>query len=502
MRNHRAEKIMALTIFAFIALMTYAIVRTVLYQSARYSGSDNLLAFLLIFAELFVLLHGFGYMTHIIVSSSGKVPPPPTVKVKEEPPVAIVVAARHEPKDVLEGTFLTINNIDYKNKRVYFLDDSSIDSFKKEAEELASEYGLTLFRRAVRHGAKAGVVNDCMKTLKEKYLVIFDADSNPMPSFLKELVPIMEADQKLAFVQTPQFYSNLESSLVSRGAAFQQAVFYEYICEGKSATESMFCCGTNVILRINALRDVGGFDESTVTEDFATSIRMHAKGWKTLYHNHVNTFGMGPEDLQAYFTQQFRWSSGTIAVLKRVLRMFINNPFALKFTQWWEYFLSGTYYLVGNAFFILMICPAAYLLLKVPSFFSRPEVYLLAFMPYMLLSMSVFYLVLKDRHYKVRDLFLGQLLGFISFSVHMRATVFALLGLKVSFGVTAKTRGKALALGRFWPQLAMAYLNFVAIVWGFNRYYYEREPAILVNMFWAFYTMLTLSSIFMFNRED
>jgi cellulose synthase (UDP-forming) len=322
-----------------------------------------------------------------------------------------------------------------------------------------------------------------------------------MPDFLKILVPIMEGDTKLSFVQTPQFYTNIEDSPVARGSAFQQAVFYEYICEGKATKGAMFCCGTNVIFRREALMDVGGLDESTVTEDFATSIKLHAKGWKSLYYNHVYAFGMGPESLLGYFKQQFRWATGTIEVFKKLLWKFLNRPFSFRLTQWWEYFLSSSYYLIGIAFFILMICPIIYILFKVPSFFAEPEIYFLAFMPYIMLSMSVFYIVLGTRNYKMKDLFLGQLLSVSAFSVYIRGALSAIIGIKVPFGVTEKSKTKALPYIKLWPQLTMLSLNFIAFIWGINRFMYEREPAVLVNGFWALYHFLLLSGIFYFNEE-
>ena len=136
----------------------------------------------------------------------------------------------------------------------------------------------------------------------------------------------------------------------------EPTVFYEYICEGKGSNDSMFCCGTNVVFRKKALSEVGGLDESTITEDFATSVKLHTNGWKSLYYNHVYAFGMGPENLTGYFKQQFRWAIGTISVLKKIIWQFVTRPFSLTFAQWWEYFLSSSYYLVGFAFFFLMIC--------------------------------------------------------------------------------------------------------------------------------------------------
>lgn len=174
----------------------------------------------------------------------------------------------------------------------------------------------------------------------------------------------------------------------------------------------------------------------------------------------------------------------------------------MKPAQWGEYFLSGSYYLVGLAFFFLMVCPVIYLLFKVPTYFARPEIYLLTFLPYIVLSLSVFYTVMGTRNYRISDLFLGQLLGICTFSVYIRGAVSALLGVKTTFGITQKTRGKAIPYPKLWPQLTMILLNFIAIVWGINRFIHEKEPAVLVNGFWALYHFMGLSAIFYFNEED
>lgn len=503
MKITKRDLFYALGILSIISVCVYLIVRTILLLYAGYVGFEKIFALTLMIAEFFILIHSFGYVINIIRVIVKQKREPSEIKdfkPREEPSVAILVAARHEPKEVLEETFITLNVIDYANKQVYFLDDSSDEKYKKEAEELQEEYNLRLFRRKQRHGAKAGIVNDCLKTLDVKYVAIFDADQQPLPGFLNVLIPIMEKDPKLAFVQTPQFYTNIEESRVARGSAFQQAVFYEYICEGKSSGGAMFCSGTNVVFRREALLDVGGLDESTVTEDFATSVKLHSNHWKSLYYPHTYAFGMGPEDLGSYFKQQFRWATGTVAVFKKLLWRFITKPFSLNPMQWWEYFLSSSYYLVGIVYLILMICPILYLLFNIPSFFAMPEIYFLTYIPYITLGMAIFYLVLSGRNYKKKDLFLGQLLGISTFPVYIKGAISALLGIKTTFGVTGKIKAKAIPYIKLWPQIGMIFLCFIAVIWGINRFIYERNIAILVNAFWTFYHFVLLCGIFYFNE--
>ena len=92
------------------------------------------------------------------------------------------------------------------------------------------------------------------------------------------------------------------------------------------------------MFRREALMDVGGFDESSVTEDFATSLKFHSKGWHSTYLNKVCAFGLGPEDLGGYFKQQYRWALGTVGLFRTILGTMISSPGLLSPGKWWEYF--------------------------------------------------------------------------------------------------------------------------------------------------------------------
>lgn len=493
-------------VLSMIAIILYAIIRILftLAYASNYTGLELVIGYALLFSELFMLVHALGYTRHLLASLRGKElgKKASDVVMPSTPTVAILVAARHEPREVLEQTFRSLTNLHYPLKSIYFLDDSSDQKYLKEAEEISKKYDLKLFRRKERHGAKAGIINDCLKGLKEDYICIFDADQNPMPSFLNPLIPLLEADKKLAFIQTPQFYSNLSDCPVAHGAAYQQAIFYEYICESKSSKEAMFCCGTNVVFRREALVSVGGFDESLITEDIATSIRLHMNGWRSLYYNHVGAFGMGPENLLEYFKQQGRWSRGNFGLLRKVLFNFITKPFSMSFNQWWEYFLSSTYYFVGIVFFILMACPILYLTFNIPSFFTKTDIYISVFLPYFSLSLSVFYVTLKSRNYSIKDVWLGQTLTCISFPIHIRSTIMGLLGIQGGFGITLKGQvSKAIPYRYLWPQLSMMLANYIALVWGLNRLYYERNFSIAINCLWVLYHFFIMASVFYFNRE-
>ncbi|MBU1053546.1 MAG: glycosyltransferase [Proteobacteria bacterium] len=540
MKSAGKNKITAFIILPFGAILItfiYLIVRTFLFIAAEYMWYEKTLAFFLLLAETFILVHGIGYFLEIIHVTAGKktnaISKNSTPPLTSYPPVAIIVSSFKEPIGVIENTLISFYNLTYPNKHIYFLDDTrynlpgansfEMNAYRDKVDLLCQRIGINLFRRKWR-GAKAGMINDFLDFLEgrqkegfsfqnfggrekpetEKYIIVFDADQNPFPNFVEALVQIMEQNSKLAFIQTPQYYTNFETNCIARAAGLQQVIFYEYICEGKSLQDAMFCCGTNVIFRREALTDVGGFDESSVTEDFATSLKFHLNGWRSAYLNEVMAFGMGPEDLGGYFKQQFRWALGTVGLLSQVIKLFVRNPKKMTTVKWWEYLLSSTHYFIGPVFLILVSCPVFYLFFNVPSYFARPEMYILIFTPYIIITVFSFFWTLKKRNYRAKDIFTGQLLMAITFPVYIKASILALLGVRGTFVTTPKGESAALPLKDIWVQVFIWALSFAAIIWGLNRLYYERYPAgaLIVNMLWCLYHFLILSSIFYFNKSN
>ncbi|MEI8032261.1 MAG: glycosyltransferase [Chlorobiaceae bacterium] len=496
----RSRIILSQVVVLLIFIVGYATMRIFFLTQVHFEPFERIFSTLFLAAELFVLFHAVGFFLNII-SENRRHEEPNRKEPGEGASVAILIPARHEPKAVIESTLLTCLNLEYPRKQVYLLDDSSIESYKEEARELAARLGATLFTRASNRGAKAGMINDAITTLDEKYVAIFDADQNPMPSFLDQLIPFMEGDERLAFVQTPQFYSNTDASRVATVSHAQQAVFFEYVCNGKSSRDSMFCCGTNVVIRRNALCDVAGFDEGSVTEDLATSLNLHLKQWKSLYYNKAYTYGMAPEDLGAYFTQQNRWATGSINLFRKLVKLFFTDFRALKPIQWYEYLLTSTYYFIGWAYLILIAGPIIYIFSGLPWFFMEIWAYVLLFIPYLLLSLIVFYSGMKRRHYPAPDMFRAQMLTMISIPVHIRASILGLLNVKARFQVTPKGGSKTLPYPLLWAQLLLWGVHVSALTWGVMRLYYEHNLAVGLNVLWVGVHFIMFSSIFYFNRE-
>ena len=74
----------------------------------------------------------------------------------------------------------------------------------------------------------------------------------------------------------------------------------------------------------DALREVGGVATETITEDIHTTIRLHRRGWRTVYHNEVLVRGLAASDAATYSLQRLRWGTGAMQVLR------IENPLVVQ----------------------------------------------------------------------------------------------------------------------------------------------------------------------------
>jgi cellulose synthase (UDP-forming) len=509
----RLYLLLSLATVAMLVFMTcYISLRlTTVALDESFSGLERVVALLLIGAELFLLIHGVGYFATIIAVALRERAATPRLFAKPaHAPVAVLIAAFNESEEVLRETVASVLAMDYPAMRVYLLDDSTKEESRAGTERLAAAFGVELVRRTNREGYKAGAINDLLPRLTEKYIALLDADQRPVASWLREVVPMLEQDPSLAFVQAPQIYVNTAGLPVAAAAAYQQAIFFEYICEGKALADAMFCCGSNVVMRVEALfaveKVVNGrrhfFDETSVTEDFATTLNMHASGWRTAYINRRYVVGMAPETLPAYFTQQMRWAMGTLAAGLGLLRRLPLEPRLLTAGQWWQHLLSGTYYFVGFANFMFLLTPMLFVFFDVRPLKADNTVYLWFFLAYIVFTMHLFYFGLTLRRYSAKQIWLATALSFVTFRVYMAAALVALFGLKRAFGVTPKGVGGSIPIVTLWPEALMFLGNLAtalyAMVW-MSRY--GLDLAYAINAFWSLYHAILLSTLFLyFNR--
>ncbi|KAJ3195649.1 hypothetical protein HK101_011464 [Irineochytrium annulatum] len=237
-----------------------------------------------------------------------------TGQVSTLPTVDVYLPCCGEPTRVLLNTYTHVARLDWPAIRVHVLDDGPKPV---EVEKLARAFGFNYMRRRDRpHLKKAGNLRHAFQRTRGEFFVIFDADFCPRPEFLRETVPYMLQDPKLAIVQTPQFFRvSEEQTWVERGASLSQEFFYRLIQVSLDSCQGAVCVGSCALYRREALELVGGTVAAEHSEDILTGFICIASGWSLKYLPVNLAVGLCPHDLPMFFNQQYRWACGATTLV-------------------------------------------------------------------------------------------------------------------------------------------------------------------------------------------
>ncbi len=240
--------------------------------------------------------------------------PDPPAAISPDVRVAVLVPTYNEPREVLLPTVAAAVALEPAHE-TWVLDDGS----RPWVAQLAARLGARYRTRTTHEHAKAGNINALLPELDVDLIAVFDADHVAHGDFLTRTLPYF-TDPRVALVQTPQDFYNVNSyehvELASGRRFAEQELFYRALAAGRNRWNAAFWCGTNAVVRVAALRDVGGVATQTVTEDIHTTIRMHRRGWRTVYHNEVLARGLAAGTSEQYLGQRLRWGTGAMQVLR------------------------------------------------------------------------------------------------------------------------------------------------------------------------------------------
>lgn len=255
------------------------------------------------------------------------------------PTIDVFVCTYDEAPAVLEPTLVACRAITVPHT-TYVLDDGR----RPEIRALAARLGAEYVTRSDNLHAKAGNINHALRVTSGDLILFLDADHVPLPRILEATVGYF-SDPQVALVQGPHDFWNRDSVQHTRTERHEQTLFYDVIAPGKDRHNGAFWCGSATLVRRTALQEVGGVLTDTVAEDFHTTIAMHARGWRTRYHQETLVQGLAPHNLAGFLLQRARWARGNLGVFRTR-----ENPLTcrgLSAKQRVSYFASLTNYFSG-----------------------------------------------------------------------------------------------------------------------------------------------------------
>lgn len=248
------------------------------------------------------------------------------------------------------------------------------------------------------------------------------------------------------------------------------------------------------VARTDQALTINPLDTTTITEDMATAMHLHAMGWTSVYHHEVLVRGLAPEDVGTALSQRLRWATGSMQVFFR------DNPLlvrGLSLAQRLMYLGTMTSYLSGFTALVYLAAPVLFLTAGVFPLHADPTLFFLHFLPFFVACQLLFQVSGRGS----RGLWRGQQMSFALFPTWIAATLSGasavFLGRHVAFSVTSKTK-QATGTGfrHVLPQVVVTVVLLVASAVGVARMVAGEAsaPATFLTLGWVAVDLALLSA--------
>jgi cellulose synthase/poly-beta-1,6-N-acetylglucosamine synthase-like glycosyltransferase len=302
------------------------------------------------------------YLVYLYMKSPGR-PPVPVGELSPLPRVTVQLPIYNE-LYVADRLIDAVCQIDYPREllEIQVLDDS-IDETRTVAEQAvrrqaARGVDIVYLHRTNRTGFKAGALEAGLAVAKGEFIAIFDADFTPTPDFLRRSMPYL-ADPEVALVQARWGHINQNYSLLTK----IQSILLDghFVLEhGARSRAGLFFNfnGTAGVWRRAAIRDAGGWQHDTLTEDLDLSYRAQLRGWRFTFLQDLVAPAEVPVEMNAFKSQQHRWAKGSIQTCRKVLPRVLRSNLPLKVKVEAFFHLTANFNYLLMAVLSLLMAPA------------------------------------------------------------------------------------------------------------------------------------------------
>lgn len=288
---------------------------------------------------------------------------------REDLPLVTVQLPVYNELYVVERLIECVCAFDYPKDKleIQVLDDStdeSIDIIANKVNLFQHEgFDIKHIRRPKRTGYKAGALKYGTAICKGEFIAIFDADFLPNADFLIKALPHFE--ENTGVVQSKWQYTNEDYSFLTKVQAFGLNAHFSVEQVGRNyGGHFINFNGTAGVWRKECIKDAGGWQSDTLTEDLDLSYRAQLKNWKFIYLEGLGSPSELPVEINALKAQQFRWTKGAAECVRKNLINVLrakNVKFKTK--------IHATFHLMNSSIFLFILLMS---LLSLPLIIIKP----------------------------------------------------------------------------------------------------------------------------------
>ena len=238
----------------------------------------------------------------------------PPVKNEDFKPFVSIMIPAHNEESVISHTIETVLNLDYPNFEIIAIDDRSTDNTASVLKNLEKKYPnkvIAFIRPKDAFPGKSAVLNDALAFAKGEAILVFDADATMEPDFLTNLVYELEP-KDVGAVQARKIVRNKDVNILTRCQNNEMTMDTHFQVGRDSVKGAVELRGNGELIRREALEDIGGWNNYTITDDLDMSTRLHIKGWDVRFCANTAVYEEGIMYLFPLYKQRRRWIEGSI----------------------------------------------------------------------------------------------------------------------------------------------------------------------------------------------
>lgn len=271
----------------------------------KYSSVMLLLLFMFLYTWLITLA-----MVHQKRMESKK---PRPLNTDYRPRISVVLAAHNE-EQVVEATIRQLLRLDYPDFELLVIDDRSQDGTREILQRLSGELDERFrchFRGDGDVPGKPAALNDALQLTTGEVICVFDADAYVEPDFLSRIVPFL-ADENVGAVQARKVIANAEDNWLTRCQQYEYSLDSHFQYGRDSVRGAVELRGNGQLVKREALHEVNGWNNYTLTDDLDLSTRLHLEGWDIRFAHKVPVYEEGITLFGDLLKQRRRWTEGTL----------------------------------------------------------------------------------------------------------------------------------------------------------------------------------------------
>jgi len=238
---------------------------------------------------------------------------------KRYPSLTVLVPAYNEEKKIRK-CLDSLLNLDYPKLKIMAINDGSKDRTLKILKEYEKK-GVKVLSK--KNSGKADSLNYALRFVNTELFMCMDADSYPSPDCIKKMVgymenesvagvtPALKIDEVKTFMQKIQWVEYVFSIFLRKLFSIFQC---QYVLPGPGS-----------IYRTQLIKELGGFDSKSITEDMEIAFRLQSRKYNLENSIDAYVYTDAPSSFRDLFKQRVRWYRGYLHNIKKYFNL-VGNP--------------------------------------------------------------------------------------------------------------------------------------------------------------------------------